>query len=154
MPALLDSLTATQPLILPLPTYTGGPASACANGRVKHIFGMLAILEDTVFERGYPHWDSPGKHVKTPAPAPAQVQAKSLESQSALPTTVSNVRPERRRCAKLHGKDVKKLSENGPFCHSCRSDLKSLIRVSHRSLGRWEFWKRAEREAQRTSRGR
>jgi len=56
MPALPDSLTATQPLVLPLTTYTGGRRPHAPSGRVKHIFDILAILQDTAFECGYPHW--------------------------------------------------------------------------------------------------
>ena len=56
MPALPDSLTATQPLVLPLTTYTRGQGSHAPSQRVRHVFDIIATLQDTAFERGYSHW--------------------------------------------------------------------------------------------------
>jgi len=56
MPALPESQTVTQPLTLPLDTYTGGLGPHVASQRLKEVFKLIAMLQDTATKRGYAHW--------------------------------------------------------------------------------------------------
>jgi hypothetical protein len=56
MPAVPESQTVSQPLTLPFNTYTGGSGPHVASQRLKEVFNLIALLQDTATDRGYAHW--------------------------------------------------------------------------------------------------